>query len=280
MLPEMLGGGQIFALKKMRTLLLPYLLWAVIGAILSVPLIVFNNHITGRAPFSRTFLDATGAWGKINELFGITVAGPHGNLALWYVRTLLVLFLFAPIWKLVVRKCRALLGLVAAGCVLYKPDMQIPYLAVKVGSVGWFLLGASAADVLASGYRMPRIGVALAGLGWVVFSLMSAFGKPFLPQLIPVFGVTFLWFGYDWIADRLGEPKGWMKQTFWIYCLHGAIMGYWLSGGLFVFGKKDIVSVLLMLTGPIYAILVCMTAAIIVKRLLPKLYAFLTGGRG
>ena len=101
-----------------------------------------------------------------------------------------------------------------------------------------------------------------------------------MPQLIPVFGIAFLWFGYDLAAKWLGEPQPWMRKTFWIYCMHGPIMGYWLSGGLYVLGKSDVVALALMMTGPLYALLVCLTFSILVQRLMPSFYALLTGGRG
>jgi surface polysaccharide O-acyltransferase-like enzyme len=80
--------------KKYSSLFIPYILWALIGTVISVSLIVLNNYLSSRGLFERTFLAPEGCWSKIDLLFGVTYNGPKGNLALWYVRALLLIFLF------------------------------------------------------------------------------------------------------------------------------------------------------------------------------------------
>ena len=109
------GYGK-FMRKKALSIIFPYLLWSVIGALLQLPLVCFNNHIKGRWLFQRTVFDANGAWGVIDNLLGITKAGPVGNMPLWFLRVLIIFFLLSPMWVLLTsclpRACTALLGIV------------------------------------------------------------------------------------------------------------------------------------------------------------------------
>ena len=271
------GGGYLgFVRKKARTLLVPYLLWAVIGAFLVMPVIVFNNHVNHLPLLDRTFLGAGGLWRDFDALVGVTRNGPIGDLALWYVRVLLVFFLSAPLWKALVRCGKGVLLALGLALTLVAPEAWIPGLAIKYSSFGWLLLGMGAADWIADDRRLPRGAAILCGVAWVGLALAKAFGVSHgLERLIPFAGLLFLWSIADW--DRLW--RDWMRPTFWVYCLHGALAGYTLAGPLFVFGKGDVATFLIMLVMPWANIAVCLLLARLVRCRAPRLYAALTGGR-
>ena len=68
--------------------------------------------------------------------------------------------------------------------------------------------------------------------------------------------------------------------VFGLYSLHGALAAYFLSGPLFVFGKGDVSTFLIMLLMPWANLAFCLAAAHAVQRFAPRIYALLTGGRG
>ena len=70
-----------------------------------------------------------------------------------------------------------------------------------------------------------------------------------------------------------------MKQTFWVYCLHGVLAGYFLGGGLYLFGKNDTISLSLMLVAPWINIAVCFLAAALMRKTAPRALEVLSGGR-
>ncbi len=76
------GGCCHFIAKKARILLVPYLLWTIIGTAISVPLIMGNNFIMHRALLERTFLANGIGLEALDSFLGITSNGPSGNLAL------------------------------------------------------------------------------------------------------------------------------------------------------------------------------------------------------
>ena len=270
------GFAQLWA-KKARTLLVPYLLWAVIGAAIVLPVIVFNNHVTQRPLLSRSVLGHDSLWGFVDALVGVAGNGPQGNLALWYVRTLLIFFLLAPAWRVLVRCGKGVLlglGLVLA---LGLPEAWIPHTGLKFGSFGWLLLGMGAADWMAADRRLPRGAAIACGVAWAGLALAKAMGVSCgLERLIPLAGILFFWSVADW-ANLCCD---FMKPTFWVYCLHGALAAYFLSGPLFVFGKSDVSTFLIMLLMPWANLAFCLVAAHAARRFAPRVYALLTGGRG
>lgn len=142
---------KLFLIKKIKMLFVPYLLWATIGGILILPLFIFHNYINGVAVFERTIFSSSTIWSFLNNLFGILGGAPSGNGPLWYVRLLILLFLFAPLWILLRRFSKYLLLFISISFILlFSPVNEATYseiffnrLFIKVAGVGWFLLGMS-----------------------------------------------------------------------------------------------------------------------------------------
>lgn len=269
-----------FITKKAKTLLIPYLLWAVIGAAIALPLYVFNNFVNHEPLLARTFLSAPGAWAKIDRLLGIACNGPSGNLALWYVRTLLILFVLAPVWKAVYRKLGKWLLIPALALALVVPETRVSYMEVKLGSISWFLVGVGASQWIAEGRKIPLGVVVTAGLGWASLSVASAVGYAVVPSMIPLCGIVSMWGGYDLVVKKEIEVPKYMKQSFWVYCLHGSVVGYFLAGIPFVVGKTDISTCVTTLITPPIVIGLCLFAAHLCEKMNGKFFALLSGGRG
>lgn len=277
------GGGGYRALlgKKLKGLLVPYFCWAAIGAVVSLPAFVVNNHMNQVPLLSRTFLSSGDALTILNRLVGLTSLGPSGNMALWYVRSLLVMFLFAPLWWVLLRKKRAVLAVAALGFVLFCGDFMIPYLSVRCGSFGWFLLGSCTVG-LAERKRMVPYWLSICfGLAYVGLAAFGSLGYSISGNLVPIFGILFFWTSYDYFNSSIIARHSPLLNvpTFWVYCLHGPLMGYFLAGIPFVCGKSDVSTFLTMLVSPPLAIGVCLSAAMLCRHWLPRVYALLTGGR-
>ena len=88
-----------FLRKKVFSLGLPYLLWgAVFGGAVLTPVLMYVNLRGGRPICENTFMDASSSVFAVDRLIG-GFSGAPPNGALWYIRMLLVIFLFAPIIK-------------------------------------------------------------------------------------------------------------------------------------------------------------------------------------
>lgn len=269
-----------FIKKKVQTLLVPYLLWALIGTLIVAPLIVFNNYVNGVPLLERTALGYSGVWNKINCLFGLTNAGPCGNLALWYVRSLFVFFLFAPLWKWLYQRMQWIPFYGSLLLVLFFNEYNLPFFSVKAGSIGWILIGMGLAnrkwDLNGS---IKRGGAILLGSLWVGVSVLMALGSWHIPLNInPMLGCLFLWMIYDCVLVK-DIPKWMLNKTFWVYCLHGCLAGYFLSGIPYVIGRTNLVTFGVTVITPVLMLVICILLSKACLLLFPKLYNLLCGGR-
>ena len=283
------GYGQLLG-KKFRTLFVPYVLWALIGTVISMTLVILNNHMMHHSIFERTFMAAEGLWGKFDLLFGITRNGPSGNLALWYVRSLLLLFVLSPGFVLAAKIHRTLLFVIGLVLALAVPEVSIKFLSLKLGSVGWFCVGVGASQLALENRRMPNALFAFAGIGWGGLVVLGAMEKAsciwkvgvseHLAPLAALSGVLFWWGLYDRLSQCwTAKLPEFFKLTFWVYCLHGVVTAWILAATSYLAGKSEWVAMLASFLSVCGSIVFCLVAGMLLMRRLPKFYALLSGGR-
>jgi len=294
---EKTGCGELLK-KKWKTLLVPYLCWCVMGFLVSLPLIVGNNLLCGKGLWERTIFAIPGLWAKFDAFFGVTNVGPQSNMPLWYVRCLLVMFLFAPIWKLVLKIPHGAIGLLvfALANVWFYP-IPVPYVSVPTFAFVWFAIGLSLAQFPVERWRVLRgwmlVSLVLYALGSVAIAALVS-GYVSVSQemksvvldrletaLVPSSGILFFWGLYDRIPNLATIPLPWcFRQTFFIYCLHEIICSYWMSSLKYALGKTDMVTFCISCIVPWLSIGVCVLAAVGVHRWRPRFYGMITGERG
>ena len=285
------GGYKALVLKKVRTLLVPYFLWAIIGCAISFPLIMCSNYIAHRGLLERTFLMDGGGWPAIDLFFGITGLGPKHNLALWYVRALLIMFFVAPLFRAIVKTVggRACLAL-GVLLVLWKPGLDVPYVTIKLGCFGWFLLGIGLSCERLECVNISKTMSSLLIVLYVFASLVDAVGVTWthlfnsyvvvvVKRIIPIIGCV-AWFCMISFFEikNLSLPT-YMGMTFWTYCMHGGVAGWLLSGILFAIGKSNVSVMIASIATIIGTLLGCMVAGAWVRGKTPRLYNMLQGGR-
>lgn len=164
-----------FFLKKFKSLVVPYLCWATIGLIIALPLLVGNNWLSHRGLFERTLFEIPGLWNKIDAFFAFTHAGPKGNAPLWYVRSLIVMFSFFPIWRVLLSRKVGVVIIAVFGVLQISPiSITIPYLSVFDFAWGWFALGIVVASVRLEDKRVPDwLGIVVSSV-FVLFSIFKA----------------------------------------------------------------------------------------------------------
>lgn len=290
MLSGKMGYCQLLC-KKMRTLFVPYLLWAIIGTVITMSLSMVNNHITHRELFLRTFMDEAGIWNKVDALLGIVREGPRGNVVLWYVHSLMWIFVFSPALVAMSRVHRLALLLMGLLFAMAVPDVSIPILSLKLGSIGWFCVGMGSAQLALDRRRMLDSVFFVTGLGWGVLIAFRAMkeagyigsigGMPEnLAPLAALSGMLFWWGLYDRISLlRNGELPECFQMTFWVYCLHNGITGWILASVLYLLGKSEWVGMLASFLSVCVSLIFSLAVGHFMKRRFPKAYAVLTGGR-
>ena len=284
------GFGDFF-IKKVKSLFIPWMLFAVIGVIVGTPLLAINNHVTHHPLLERSVFSFSGVWPILDHFFGITIPEPNSAGFLWFLRTLFVLFLFAPLWRLLV-KISPWIFLMGFICLKAFPNFDIP--CIYFGASHPFFLGVflgAYRDSALMRMKVPRlisyiillIGVALA----VMFAGMDAHYWSALPlaglynPLAPLLLGAGIWFVYDEVVKHIPrELPEWTNWSMWLYLTHNLIAAWFLAAMRFVLGKSDCMMVWLPFVNVVVATTLSLLLGKLVRRMSPKTFEVLCGGRG
>lgn len=165
---DYISNGQYFSFlkKKLLRLAIPYFSWGLYGLILGMPLVILSNYVSGKFLFERTPFDGKSIFDAIDYTFGlINYNHPHFNCALWFLRTLLFSFICAPLWLLVIKKCRYVLAIPIFFVIAYGQHIWFAYPKVEVSDIAYFTLGAFLSTVKQWPYVENRYFWVLIGLG-------------------------------------------------------------------------------------------------------------------
>ncbi len=264
--------------KKVKTLIVPYVCWAIIGAVVITPLVMATNVRAHQSLLDRTVFDGHGVWEVFDNMFAITLVGPVGCGVLWYVRSLLFCFLLAPLWRWLADRGMGRWVLLAWSVVSMLYPFNVPYLNIPSMALAWFPMGILCAKWNLLDASFPRwTGCPLAA----AWGFLLLFGNEFADRSLPMLGCLFVVWAYDNVGSlRAWSPPPVAKETFWIYCSHQVIAAYFTSACFALFGKSDLVTFSLMFLTPPVVIGLSLAMAMSVKRLMPKAFYVLTGGRG
>lgn len=288
-----------FVVKKIRSLGIPYLLWgSVIGFLLMTPLKMIVNHQQGVPLYSGTIFSVEGTWNIIDSVIGIS--GYNFVGALWYVRVLLIAFLIAPIWIGLRKLSRWLMPLVGFGLILVFSAVsggggeecgeKFGEFYLQVSSFGWILLGMAVSAFRLEELKVPRGIIISAAFLWVIMSAIVIVNRFELApwnsvlciwfRIAPIF-LIIVWWGLSDCAIAMFPEKlpEWFNYRFWIYCMHHPITA-WVGGIVYaVVGHGISGRIIVQCVQAPMTILGCVVAAALVKRLAPKTFAVLCGGR-
>ena len=272
---------------KAFSLLMPYIVFAIVGSFLVLPLVIFNNYTHSRHLFAFTFLHG-GVIESLDSLLG--VSGPHPLMygSLWYVKTLMVLFLFAPIWVAVRRKPFIFL---LVGLFVFVLSVFAKGWPFWIGTSYFFFIGCyfGCHSRLVANYSIGIAGqaVLIALFASMVLAINDAgyirignCGKLALENVSAIAWILGIWVLYDYM-DCISFDKfcQYGKLSFWIYCIHMIFAQYVKSGWRYVFGISDISVVLIPFINAVIVLALSILSGSYLNRYFPRVFKFLTGGR-
>jgi len=205
--------------KRMRTLLVPYLLWNLLFvlvflalALLPVSKFVNNTQIVDNV---RHFIHHGDLLGIVSYLYWPQPV----NIILWYVRDLFIFVLFTPLLYFILKNKKvawATMLLLAAGTIMFYNN--------TVNGLVFFVIGAylsihedlSWLSYLSKKLFLPAIII------YVSLSLIAPY-NPFQNYtflLLHMGGVISIWHLYDCFHERINIPKNVLGYGFFIYCFH------------------------------------------------------------
>ena len=272
-------------LRKLKSLVVPYLAWGGIGVVLLLPLVLLNNYIQHRSLFERTFLCKPFGVDMIDQLVGVTYPCPWGCSPLWFVRTLALIFVVSPIVSRAIVK--GFLGFLIGMIVVWLGQMgHVEYLSVNISYLGWFYIGAWICKENMESMEIPRVVTVISLMGWWLSAIVIAvlrlkgFGadahvvKGCL-DILSVCAVISLWC----ITGRLGNPPIAADVLFFIYCFHQFPVRWFISTWYFLFGKTNLTVFCGYCLCPCFAMISCLVVSSFLKKRIPPFFKPLTGWR-
>ena len=266
--------------KRAQTLLIPYICAAIF--------FVLFSYLMTILPGASKFVNSSIVplfdlhWTKILKAVFID-AGNGSPLAfqLWFLRDLMVILLFSPIWYFLIKYLKYYWLPVVFVLSLF----TIPYFPVN--ALFWFITGASLKHIdINKTYRQ---------LGFLCLSLFILIGflEIFMPnpnlkyiqKPIVLLGVFGMWSVYNIVVPisfRLSEHKI-LRQacsfTFLVYLFHEPTLNVFRKVVVFILGKNEIGYLLSYMISPWIYIIFTMLVGFLLKKYIPTFYSTIVGGR-
>jgi fucose 4-O-acetylase-like acetyltransferase len=285
--------------KRIRTLLVPYLIWSAVGISFTFLLemipagreLVSNSHIV-EIDNSRQLLHDYHWY----ELLGRWVLIPV-PYQLWFIRVLLIYNIAYPAihWCVLNPKARLvffpiviLLWLGTMGFIFFEGEGLLFF------SLGVLIQKTDFNIESAGRWMRPHLWgtvfLVLTGIKTLLaFKGQAYLGTAIIPILIIMHkmvilsGLIFCWYGFDNLV-RLCMSKRWFvwlsSFAFIIYVMHAPVVAYLIDPALEILRPLPGTHILAFILLPVTIIIFAIGAGAVVRRVSPVLYNVLTGGRG
>ena len=267
---------------RLRTVVVPFLLWSALGLALYLFLQALPQS---SAYFSRDFLGELSVGRIADKLLLHPVGYP-----LWFLQTLIVCFVLAPLLYWPARILRWLAPLPVAA--LWALGASATNWSDWKG-ITFFTLGAVIALERRRGVRLtpaPWVGKLLFPLWLLACLLFTAFLRGettlwahSLHKALMCMAVAAIWFGYvTYLRPLEDRPLVTLLLpfSFFIFVAQEPLLTMIKRVGLHLLGSSDAAMLVAYFTAPLLTLALVVTAAAILRRYLPTPYAWLTGGRG
>lgn len=259
-------------IKKVRTVLIPYLLWNAFGTL-------FYMTVTN-VPATASLLNS-GEPIKINLqnlLSGIFLYKYY--FPFWYLYNLIILTALAPLLLLILRnRITSCICLGATAVIAY---VQVPLYTVKPAPLFYFALGAVLAvygrDFFEKQSKLNPIAYAVLFVG---FCIVRFFDVPYISRAFLLLSPFVLWKSADLFFGKALEkkPMWFCGQSFFIYAAH--IIPVTAVGHLLTkLSGTNIWVVLSYLITPWITLIILYAVARFLHKFTPKFYGLICGGRG
>lgn len=262
--------------KRVRSLLIPYLIWNVVFVLWYVAL----NCIPGVKGFINSNILGhfeTTIWESLCFLWIAPASFP-----LWFLRDLMVMVGLSPIIYLFIKYLKIY------GIMFY---MLLSLFLPNSGM--FFILGATVAmlsdlDRLEKWLNVPLviccIVVFLGGCLFIAFQSKEYKVSTVLTFVMGITGMIATWRGYDFIAGGKCLKKGsfWaglMGYSFFIYLFHEPAFNIIKKIPIWLLGDSELTVTIFFLINPILMALVAIGVTKGLQKMVPNIYSVLVGGR-
>lgn len=260
--------------KKIRTLLLPYLIWNTFWVAVFV--------VLQSLPFTTAYFSGNNTpilQSSVKEwlgLYGIGQSFPHCH-PLWFVRDLMVMVLIFPVIKKVVNRFPGTMLCIGILLTIF------PFSFYGKTALAWFLMGAAIVKMQIHMTALDKISTTKMSAVYFAGAL-AAFLVDIgaVRSVFTLIGVLF-WVRISreiYVRGNIRKGFLWLSQwTFMIYVLHELTLTSIRKVCLRLLPTSPVNLLLEYLLIPISVMTGCILTGIILKKCMPGLYSFVTGER-
>ncbi len=268
--------------KRSKTLVLPYLLWSIYGILLYL--------ILQSVPFSKPFFtNKLIVEYSASQLLSTIFINPI-TYQLWFVRDLIVLFVLSPILYWII-KCFNLY-IVFIFFIFWICNFN--YFIFSNESLFFFALGGlfSIKNVNPQKLKLTKQYLNFMIIWFALIIIKTVliyinFENEWLILILHkssiLIGIISIWFLYDIVFKRIDISKTkfylLFQFTFFLYAFHEPVLTIFTKAFYRIFGQSELSSFLIYFCAPIITISVSILIGYLAKKMLPKYYYLMTGGR-
>jgi peptidoglycan/LPS O-acetylase OafA/YrhL len=263
--------------KRLRTLLVPYLLWNIIAAVAiwGYHWIFAKTHGETYPSFLDHIVNARGLW---DDAGGLPFDGP-----LWFIRYLMIFVAAAPLFWFFVKYLR-IWGLLALTLVFISIG-HVPEGIVFFAAGAWFRIEKK--NMLEEFRYGQYLTIAIAILSLIGLTLTfreHPVSYRISSSIFVLSGtVVFFLLAGKWVEGGGSAHPLLVRSSFFIFAAHNILIlhdfSHWIILHVLPFQREWVECVDLFLR-PTIAVLTCLILFKIMERLTPKTLSLLTGGRG
>jgi hypothetical protein len=268
--------------KRIKTLLFPYIISSVFFVIFyliieSVPSLdqFINSSISPL--FEKDWLTILGS------MFYDAGNGMPQAFQLWFLRDLIILVAFSPIWYFLFKYLKWF-WIPVVFLLNFFPVEHVP-----VYSLFWFSLGGALVNTDISKQYKKTIGICLLILFLILCLLQLIYPDlsvwKYTTISIILLGIISIWLMYDvMVSSSFSLQKHtWLTKicsfTFFIYLFHEPSLNIVKKIILFILGKNETGYLICYLTSPWIFMFIAVIIGLGMKKYLPKIYEIAVGGR-
>lgn len=270
--------------KRIRTLLLPYLLWNLLPMLNIVAGNFYSIIFRGKSTedLQSYFFDL---WDKgvYSVWWNITSGTMPYDSPLWYMRDLMVMCVGSPVLYFIIRKIGRW-GIVVL-VLLYVLGVNTSITGLSMSAItfftigGYFSLNASrvlSPDVWAKKNKFIVLPLSLLSISIYVIGGGKSSWNVF-QMLYILSGVFSFYYLLGRLPKRMIERmSGMASSVFFIYALHNTCVLAWCSGLVYQFPLPHEMKIIVI---PFLTFVVCHFLYLIMKKFCPSILAVLCGGR-
>lgn len=267
--------------KRVRSLFVPYITWNIIFVLWFVVL----GLIPGVSKFVNSdvvgAITKNGFFNAVYVLFVKPVA-----FQLWFLRDLILYVAISPLLYYLLNKLGKLfpllLLLIGTCGLVFLPS------EIKLWGVFFFVWGGYVSNYQFGEYfgGMPQWMKIVAGIIYVGYSIINSLGVINLSavsMIASICGIISIFTIYDFIFTTENKlTKMFAKAgsfSFFVYLFHEPVFNIIKKIGLIVFGHTQTSLIILSIINPLVMMGGAIVVAIVMKKIAPKFYSFLVGGR-